>query len=194
MYNITIYLITVTALCFAPGPAAILSFTNGLKHGFKKNLLRLLGLQSAILRYIIISSILIKSLIELSGTFFIIIKIAGVIYFLYLGIMHFIKRDDFNKPKSRKNIFVQGFLVNISNPKAILFFVALFPQFIDINQNYFSQIILLGLTFMIIDSSSMTTYSLFSSYIKPLIKKPKTVNIIVGCLFILISILMAVKL
>lgn len=141
--------ITITAI---PGPAVILTIKNSLKYGYKNSILNILGNFFAMVLLASISAIGLGAIILSSETLFYIMKFLGCIYLIYLGLKIWTnpyKQEEFKNSFSKKElskIFKEGFFVGLSNPKAIAFFTALFPQFIDPTRDYITQFITLILT------------------------------------------------
>ena len=152
----------------SPGPAVLLSVTNSLTHGFTKSVFSSLGNIIGIFVVSSAAALGLGAVLQTSILLFTALKIFGAIYLIYLGISQWkSKHNIFEKPietsKSNQGIrksFVQGFLVAISNPKAILFFTALFPQFIDLSKHIFVQFIILTTTFMFFSFTILLIYAL----------------------------------
>ena len=152
----------------SPGPAVLLSITNSLTHGFTKSVFSSLGNIIGIFVVSSAAALGLGAVLQTSILLFTALKIFGAIYLIYLGISQWkSKHNIFEKPietsKSNQGIrksFVQGFLVAISNPKAILFFTALFPQFIDLSKHIFVQFIILTTTFMFFSFTILLIYAL----------------------------------
>ena len=135
-----IFSITTAVVIFSPGPTAILVASQGASNGLKRTAFGVFGVSSATIIYFAMSATGIASLIVASNTLFQIIKWAGVAYLLYLGLSAiFSKSGGFavkSGAPSRKaaSLFAHGFLVEFSNPKALLYFSAILPQFLDVSR------------------------------------------------------------
>lgn len=159
--------ITLVAV-ISPGPAVLLSVTNSLTHGFTKSVFSSLGNIAGIFFISSAAAVGLGAVLQTSVLLFTTLKIIGALYLIYLGIRQWkTKRSVFEKSieASMKNqgkcrSFVQGILVAISNPKAILFFTALFPQFIDLSRPIMVQFIILTLTFMLFSFIALVLYAL----------------------------------
>lgn len=152
----------------SPGPAVLLSVTNSLTHGFTKSVFSSLG---NIIGIFIVSSATafgLVAVLQASTLLFTILKTFGAIYLVYLGIRQWrSKQNIFEKSietskhnQGKRKSFVQGLFVAISNPKTILFFTALFPQFIDLSKPIMIQFIILTLTFMLFSFIILVCYAL----------------------------------
>lgn len=152
----------------SPGPAVLLSITNSLTHGFTESVFSSLGNITGIF---VVSSTAVLGLgavLRASTILFTALKTCGAIYLIYLGIRqwkskHNILKESIETSKynhGKRKSFVQGVLVAISNPKAILFFTALFPQFIDLSKPIMIQFIILTSTFMFFSFLILVGYAL----------------------------------
>ena len=151
-----------------PGPAVLLSVTNSLTHGVKKSVFSSLGNITGIL---VVSSASVLSLgaaLQTSTLLFTILKFFGALYLIYLGIRQWRSKGNiFENPieisthhQRKRKSFVQGLLVAISNPKAVIFFTAFFPQFIDLSKPIMFQFIILTATFMLFSFLILLIYAL----------------------------------
>ncbi len=152
-----LYLGTVL-LFFAhpPGPSQLLFIGGAMQHGLKRALPIMAGDLSANAIQIIIAGFGLASLIALSASAFTAIKWIGVAYLVWIGIRMI--RDATQsrglKPApSRGLLFRRGFMTSAANPYAVVFFAALFPQFIDPTSAVAPQVALLGMTYIIIDGA-----------------------------------------
>ncbi len=149
-------------LAISPGPDNIFVIVTSLSQGFKTALKFVFGLATGIVLHTFLIVIGISTLISQSRYGLIVLKIFAVSYLLYLAYKTFLHRHDginlSNKTKV-ENYFVRGFIMNISNPKVLMFFLAFFPQFAKLNYvGYQSRLALLGLLFMLV------TLVVFSSF------------------------------
>jgi len=152
----------------SPGPAVLLSVTNSLTHGFTKSVFSSLGNITGLFVVSSAAALGLGAVLQASTLLFASLKSFGAIYLIYLGIRQWkskhnifeksIETSKFNQGKRKS--FVQGLLVAISNPKAILFFTALFPQFIDLSKPIMIQFIILTITFMFFSFLILVSYAL----------------------------------
>lgn len=182
--------ITITAI---PGPAVLLTIKNSIKYGYKISIANIFGNFLAMVILASISAIGIGAIILSSQTLFYAMKILGCIYLVYLGIKvwnsPYIEENSEKKinKKSYIAIFKEGFFVGISNPKAIAFFSALFPQFIDPSRQYFNQFITLILTIEGISFIVLLVYSLMAFKLAHYLNTEKSIKVfnkIIGTTFI----------
>lgn len=176
--------ITITAI---PGPAVVLTIKNSIKYGYKHAIANIFGNCFAMILLATISALGLGAVILKSSTLFTIIKLCGCLYLCYLGIKIWKEPSAtdqiLHQSKTRKEkkqvvaIFKEGFAVGLSNPKAIAFFTALFPQFIDPQRTFFSQFLTLILTIEGISFIVLTTYAILSSAAAPYLSRKQQMSI-----------------
>ena len=161
----SIFLVTTVMLILVPGPAAITVAAQGASNNSKKAFMGVMGVASADVIFFALSATGIASLILASNSLFSVIKWFGVSYLLYLGITALfsksgaIKINVKTKESSRKKLFSQGLVVQLANPKALMYFSALLPQFIDPLEPILFQMVIMGASCLLAD---IVVYSLFS--------------------------------
>ena len=184
---------TVLIIAFTPGPSVLLATANSMNHGVKKTIGTILGDLSANFLQIILSSLGLATIIMTSGEVFYAIKWFGVAYLFYMGITKILSRtktENFNEKKKEKsffNLYGEGFMMSASNPKPIVFFAALFPLFIDQNLSFIPQVVILGLTYLVIDGISLLIYVHFASRLKNYLEDNEKIqlqNKIIGTLLV----------
>lgn len=171
MDNYLIYVGIATATILLPGPAVMLTINNAIQRGLLKSFAGILGVALAILLVAVISATSLGVILANSVIAFTAIKLVGAVYLVYLGIkMWRTKKAGRISSKlhevSYSKCFIEGFLVSISNPKAVVFFMSIFPQFINLSQEYRPQFIVLAVTFSVLVIVIHTGYALFSSIAK----------------------------
>lgn len=159
------YVAAVFVISGTPGPNMLLSLTHGIHHGLVRTTSTMLGLLSGLAIILSISIGGLGAVLVASTTAFQVIKYAGAVYLVYLGIRVWRTADARLVTESRPLAasgwarYRTGVLVSISNPKAILFCVAFFPQFIDRRQALAPQASILLITFAVIESCWMLIYA-----------------------------------
>ncbi|UZD91397.1 LysE family translocator [Cognatishimia activa] len=159
-----VFLITTAVVCFTPGAAAITVASQGAANGGRKAFAGVVGIASANVIYFILSGTGIASLIVASNLLFQIIKWVGVAYLLWLGVTAIfsangpIKVSPSRTSKSTKKLYVQGFVIEFANPKALMYFAAILPQFLNPEMPILPQILIMGVTTLAIDLMSYTAY------------------------------------
>ena len=166
-----VYLIAIIFLCLTPGPNSLLALSNGARYGVRKTVYSSLGcaVGSALIVALSLSSL--GLVLAASPAFFMLIKTLGALYLIYLGIsLIFSKSSGLEltadeKSANTKNwqLFIHGFAVVVTNPKALLFFIAFLPQFYNISAPLLPQYFLLAATFVVIEFPLELTLAAFSS-------------------------------
>jgi homoserine/homoserine lactone efflux protein len=141
------YLAACILITIIPGPTVTLIIANSLT-----GLLNVAGTQLGLLIMLGVLLVGLSSIIAAMGWWFDWVRIAGAVYLVWLGWKLLRANGGFGEigrtPAPRGGFFLQGFLVLMANPKALLWFGAFIPQFVDTSGNYVGQIVLLGLTAM----------------------------------------------
>jgi threonine/homoserine/homoserine lactone efflux protein len=154
------------ALALLPGPVVTLMIANGLRYGTRSALINIAGVQAGLAIVIGIVAIGLTSLMATMGYWFNWVRFAGAAYLVWLGIKLIrAPGEDISAeapPPPRGGFFLQGLLVLLSNPKVLVFFGAFIPQFMDMSQDHFPQVALLGVTFMIIAGMTDAIYVLLA--------------------------------
>jgi len=191
---------TVFILVVTPGPSVLLATANSMKYGAKKTTGTILGDLSANLLQIILASAGLASIIISSAELFQLIKWFGVVYLIYIGIRKVISKPkiEWNKgivnDRSFFNLYTEGFLMSAANPKAIVFFAALFPLFINASLPFLPQVIILAVTFLVLDGLSLSVYTRFATKLKGYLENKEKIylqNKIVGSLLILSGLMLS---
>ncbi|HEY1898416.1 MAG TPA: LysE family translocator [Steroidobacteraceae bacterium] len=149
----------------SPGPNMLLSLTHGIHHGLTRTFATMLGLLSGLAIILTVSLGGLGAVLMTSTTVFVVVKYAGAVYLAYLGIRIWLTADTrlitSGRPLAggRLSRYRTGMLVSLSNPKAILFCLAFFPQFIDRRQPLARQAAILLATFVIIETCWMLVYA-----------------------------------
>ncbi|TOB54209.1 flagellar biosynthesis protein FlgM [Vibrio parahaemolyticus] len=161
------YTLAILVLTASPGPSSLLCLSKGVSSGFRLALTTALGSLSAITIILTLSFTGLGVVIASSELVFNIIKWCGAAYLIWLGIQAFrSKQNDFSKSDSAQvstshvSAYTSGFIVGSSNPKAIIFFTALFPQFIDPTDSLLTQYAIFAGTFVVFELSWLTFYAL----------------------------------
>jgi len=146
------YVLACVLITIIPGPTVTVIVGNSLVHGTRAGLLNVAGTQVGLALMMLTLMVGLTSVIEAMGWLFDWLRIAGALYLVWLG-WKLIRSPDMaisqKKPSiPRGGFFMQGLLVLLANPKALLWFGAFIPQFIDPKGNYVAQIALLGVTAM----------------------------------------------
>lgn len=167
-------------ISLSPGAGAIASMSSGLRYGFWRGYWNALGLQVALVAQIAIVAAGLGAVLATSEMAFSLIKWFGVAYLVYLGIKQWrALPSDMSEDASPRAIgkplalMTRGFLVNISNPKALVFMLAILPQFIDPNAPLLTQYVIIAATMVTVDSIVMAGYTGLASRVLRALKTPK---------------------
>lgn len=150
------YVLACIVVVVVPGPTVTVIIANSLRNGSRAGFLNVAGTQAGLAMMLAVLALGLQVVVESLGHVFEWVKLAGAAYLVWLGIK--LLRSDgslgeaASQAKSGNSFFWQGFLVILSNPKALLFFGAFIPQFIDPAGNAILQTVLLGATFMAVAS------------------------------------------
>ena len=173
------YMLACWVISISPGAGAIASMSSGLNYGFKYGYWNALGLQLALLVQIGIVAAGAGVLFATTPWAFWVVKWFGVSYLLYLAYMQWhapiqmIEIQQDLRPKSRSKLVLYGFLVNMSNPKAIVFLLAVLPQFLDLSKPQWIQYVIMAVTMITIDLIVMAGYTGLASKVLRLLTSPK---------------------
>jgi homoserine/homoserine lactone efflux protein len=192
MDNYLLYVGVAIATICLPGPAVVLTINNAIQKGLLKTFAGIFGVALAILLVATISATSLGIILASSAMAFSLIKIVGAVYLVYLGIKMWRSKSPSNiKANAHENsllkCFMEGFFVSITNPKAVVFFMSIFPQFIDLKQEYTPQFVLLALTFSALVVVIHTIYAVSASLTKSKVASQKgsaLLNKISGGIFV----------
>lgn len=173
------YMLACWVISVSPGAGAIASMSSGLNHGFRRGYWNVLGLQLALIVQIIIVAAGVGVLFATTPLAFLVVKWFGVLYLLYLAYLQWTaptQSIDIQTDQTQKSIpklIFHGFLVNMSNPKAIVFLLAVLPQFLDLNKPQWIQYVIMAATMITIDLIVMAGYTGLAAKVLRLLKSPK---------------------
>jgi homoserine/homoserine lactone efflux protein len=159
------YFIATIILSVTPGPGVFSSISSGLHHGFRLGMWNGIGMQLSSLIWVAVVALGLGAILIASETLFNVIKWIGVAYLIYLGIVTWRSRprafveDQDDHAHTAREVFMRGFLVNMTNPKGIIFFAAILPQFIDIARPQLAQYAILAATTFVVDVAIMMAYT-----------------------------------
>lgn len=160
-----IFLLTTAVVVFSPGAAAIAIASQGAANGGQRAFAGVTGVAAANVIYFVLSATGIAALIIASNLVFSVIKWVGVAYLVWLGLAALLSRSGAIKvtPGQKRSglirLFTQGFVIEFANPKALLYFAAILPQFLDTTLPVLPQLLLMGLTTLTMDLISYSTYA-----------------------------------
>ena len=195
------YLATV-AVFFAspPGPSQLLMITNSLRYGVRSSMSTVAGDLTANMLQMIAAGFGLAALIAAVPASLTVIKWVGVAYLAWIGVRLFrSSSSDFTVSASatvrRNHLFRQGFITSATNPTAVFFFAALFPQFIDPAKAIWPQLFVLGITYIAIDGVLLTVWGTTAQGLLNRFKgrSPHWLNRLSGSLIFAAAMLLALK-
>ena len=178
------FVIAGTIIAISPGSGAILSMSHGLAYGVKKASATVLGLQLGLILVLVIAGAGVGSLLLASVPAFTVVKVVGALYLIWLGISQWRARAEASDvptaglailPTFGRRVMT-GFLTNATNPKGIIFMVAVLPQFIAQDAPVLPQLAILGVTMVTIDTTVMHGYALLASSMQRWFRDPRAVK------------------
>lgn len=163
-----LYLAAWTLAALTPGPAVMCSMAQSTRYGFRASLAGICGIQSGNLLFFTGIALGLGALLASATFVFTVLRIAGAFYLFYLGTR--IIASTFRRPAPRtaprekslpahRNLFLQGLLIQITNPKALLFVSALLPQFIEPQRPVLPQLIVFMITTIVVDLVVLSSYA-----------------------------------
>lgn len=208
-YNtLGLFILTETLLSLSPGPAVLLVLGLSVRHGFRIGFGATLGILATNAVYFTLAALGLGAAILASSTLFTLIKWVGAGYLVYLGVQMMIpllrrlasrKRGDHDvidveaaalKVRNTRQDFLRsfwkGFILQGSNPKNIVFFVAILPQFINPEAHVASQLLILGVVSVLLELPILAFYGLASSKSAKIMKETviEWIEGIAGCLLV----------
>lgn len=162
-----LYLAAV-AVFFAtpPDTSQLLIISNSIRHGLRRSIFTIAGDLSANAVQMTAAAFGLAAIIATSASAFLWIKWLGVAYLLWIGVQLFLNRDQTQEVSAGTaggalRLFRQGFVTSMANPFAVVFFGALFPQFIDPALPVLPQLLILGVTYIVVDGVILLLWGWF---------------------------------
>lgn len=181
----------------SPGPGAVLSMASGLRHGYRGALRAIAGLQTALVLQLAVVALGLGALLATSETAFVVVKVLGAAYLIWLGLQQWrapveaidagAASGEVRDPRERRKLYARGVLVNLTNPKAVVFMAALVPQFIVPTAPQWPQFLSIGATMVAIDVVVMSGYALLGARFRTLLCNPRALRVqnrVFGSLFV----------
>jgi len=167
----TFLLFAAAAVAFLaiPGPSVFYVVARSLSQGRRAGIVSVLGVQTGGLVHVVAAAFGVSALIASSATAFTTVKYAGAAYLVYLGVGKLLSkgeppRAEPERPTPRAQLFWDGVVVNVLNPKTALFFLAFVPQFVDPNEAVVPQMLVLGTLLVGLGVLSDGTYALVAAH------------------------------
>jgi len=169
-------------IAVSPGSGAVLSMSHGLSYGVRRTSATILGLQLGLLLILLIAGAGVGSLLMASEWAFNAVKIAGACYLIYLGISQWraggsslIAQEVVPEISFRRRVLT-GFLTNATNPKGIIFMVAVLPQFMTSSRPLAPQLAILAVTMLAVDTTVMHGYAAGASALRGLMRSARAMR------------------
>lgn len=181
------FVVAACIIAISPGSGAVLSMSHGLSYGVRKSSATILGLQAGLLLVLFIAGAGVGSILVASEVAFNAVKIIGALYLIYLGFSQWRAQVGIGSgapaqavaqtvaPTLRKR-FLVGFLTNATNPKGIIFMVAVLPQFITHESALLPQLLILAATMCTIDLLVMHSYAFAASSMQRFFRDARAVK------------------
>lgn len=178
-----LYIVTVSVVIMTPGPGMLLVMNHALRYGTRPALATIAGNACGVLCLMLVTAAGLGALLAASATAFVVLKLAGAAYLVYLGIRVWrapatpfqVEAGVTVRPLT--TLFRDGLLMALSNPKILLFFAALFPQFIDPHASQALQLGILASTHLSIELICSSLYLLGSRKLAPLLAEARRVRL-----------------
>lgn len=196
-----LYVATVFLFMLTPGPSHLLMLSNSMTHGFRPSIATAIGDLSANALQMLAAGLGLAAIIVASQHALTVIKWMGVAYLLWMGIRMWRTAGKgapsmkSNMSASPRKLWLQGFVTSAANPKAVVFFAALFPQFITADQPFFLQLFILSGTYIAIDGTFLLSYGASAGWLAKRLKAKAQVAIgrIGGAFLIGAAVLLGLK-
>jgi threonine/homoserine/homoserine lactone efflux protein len=174
------FFLVETALCLTPGPAVLLVLSQALTRGSSRAVWSIGGIIAANTVYFVLSATGIGAILLASYQLFFAIKWLGAAYLLWLGVSAFFGKSkvlsvgrDERAPVSSARMFLNGFILQMANPKALVFFTALLPQFINPRAAVIPQVAILALTSVVVEFFVQLFYAVLAGRVTHLATQPR---------------------
>jgi threonine/homoserine/homoserine lactone efflux protein len=161
------------AMLVFPGPSVIYIVTRSVDQGRRAGLVSMLGVEAGGLVHVAAAALGISAIVASSATAFSVVKYAGAAYLIYLGVQRWRRGGEDPgrpEPQPRSELFRQGMVVNVLNPKTAIFFLAFLPQFVDPSMAVAPQVLVLGAEFIALAVISDGAYALVAGTLGKRIK------------------------
>jgi len=187
------FLVAAVLISVSPGAGAVACMTSGMRYGYRRGIWNIFGMQVGIALQLAIVGAGLGAILATSTMAFTALKWLGVAYLCWLGVQQWrapaepVEVGTAPRGGTRAALFAQGFLVNATNPKATVFFLAVLPQFIEGSRPLLPQYLAVCATLTVVDFFVMSGYTLFAAKFLRLLRAPRQirfVNRLFGGLFV----------
>lgn len=195
----SVWFVATFLMCLSPGPNVFTTLSFALAQGFASAMRSVLGVAVASALFLVVSSLGLVAVLTAAATTFFVVRIVGAAYLAYLGVrlLRAATRPTPGATPVRLTTrpFTQGFATHISNPKAVLYWGALLPQFIEADRPIAGQVLLLGSLGILIDIAVLASYAAIAAFARRKLEHPgvtRTLHAIAGLFFVVSSVWLAV--
>lgn len=155
--TLTVFALTAALIIVVPGPGVVFIVGRALAYGRRTTLASVLGGEMAVLTMVVAVAVGLGAIVERSMVLFTAMKLAGAAYLIFLGVRALRQRHELASVETAERTRAvwraarDGFVVSMSNPKTVIFLVAVLPQFVDRSQGHVTgQMLVLGSCFVLI--------------------------------------------
>jgi len=173
------FLAASVVLMLIPGPSVMLAIGVSLTHGFRTGMTNVVGAVAAVAVQMVVLGLGLTPVLLFASQWFEAIRWAGVIYLLYLGLMQWRRAgtppaatDPAALRRHARRTFWHGFAVSSLNPKSLLFFAAILPQFLDLGRPAAAQLVIMGVTLVGAALVTTTLWAYFADRARILLRTP----------------------
>jgi homoserine/homoserine lactone efflux protein len=177
------YAIACCAIALSPGSGVVLSMSHGLSHGVKKTTATIVGLEMGLALILLIAGAGVGSLLLASVWAFLAVKFCGAAYLIYIGLSQWRSNDAPMQASSHvqpagswRKRCATGLLTNATNPKGIIFMIAVLPQFIAADEPLAPQLAIMTVTMCAIDALVMHGYAYGASMFRRILRSERAVR------------------
>lgn len=194
-----VWFVATLLMCLSPGPSVFTAISFALAQGFGPAVRSVLGVGVSSALYLLISALGVIAALSAASTAFFVVRIAGAMYLAYLGVRMLRAAAHPERALAPVRLttrpFTQGFMTHISNPKAVLYWGALLPQFIRADRPPARQILLLGSLGMLLDMGVLASYAALAAFARRKLDRPefsRALHGVAGTFFVATSVWLAI--
>lgn len=189
------------AISLSPGAGAVAAMSAGLNHGFRRGYFTTFGLVLGIWTQVLVVGVGLGALVAASSTAFQVVKWAGVVYLVWLGISQWrapatpmVAQSDEGPTVTRRSMILRAWMINAVNPKGTVFLLAVVPQFMVLSHPLLPQYLIIAGTLAFTDLVVMAGYTALAARVLGALKSPyhiRAMNRVFGTLFVVAGSLLA---
>jgi threonine/homoserine/homoserine lactone efflux protein len=202
MGDVAAFAAVAALIVVVPGPDMALVLRNGVAYGRRAAVETALGINAGLLVWAVAAALGIAAVIQASGTAFTVLKLAGAVYLVWLGVRALLDAwrgadvSPTSAPRRKASPFRQGLLSNLFNPKIALVYTTLIPQFVDRGGSEVAQTFVLAGVFIAMGLVWLTGYALLVAQVGALLRRPsvrRVVNAVTGAVLTLLGFRLALE-